>query len=317
MTLDDGQVRELCRARDAGTIAAAALSRDDRSLALVRGATSTELEQLAEAGDRARQELMEKAVGLVRFMIRQMGIQADRDDVFQDGMLAVARAVDAYDPDRGSFSTFMWPHIRGAMLHAIATDSGRLHLTAAQARDRARVLTQMGAEAAAGAAMTSGDLAAALDMSEARVEAALAYRPHAPLPDPGQGGVDVALPDRSVEDRVDVPLDRYIGMLPGRERTLVELLYGFTGSRHTCAEVAGLLRCSLRTVDRLRGQAVEHLLELLDHFEDGAGPQPVRGRQSAPTAADIPDRSHLTGRGRGSRLTRLPSTKESYGIGPL
>lgn len=85
---------------------------------------------------------MQNAVGLVHSMIRQLGIQGERADVFEEGMLAVAGAVDAFDAERGRFSSFMWPHIRGAVLHAIETDSGRLHLSAGQAPDRARVMTK-------------------------------------------------------------------------------------------------------------------------------------------------------------------------------
>jgi DNA-directed RNA polymerase specialized sigma subunit len=293
VTLDDAEVRQLCRIRDAGTIAAAAVGLDAHALMLVRDATLSELSQMVDAGQRARHNLMENAVGLVHSMIRQLGIQADRADVFQDGMLAVADAVDAFDPDKGRFSSFMWPHIRGAVLHAIATDSGRLDLTSGQARDRARVMTEVRHRYGDGASVTTRDLAAALTMSEARVDAALAYRPHVPLPDPSRGGADVAAPELDAGDSLGVPLERYVGMLPSRERALVELLYGFTGTRHTGAEIADLLRCSPSTVGRLRDQAVGHLHELLSHFDqaDAQRPSSREAARSAEGAAPSPPRS--------------------------
>lgn len=267
MILDEGQVHDLCRIRDAGLVASAALDDNDQARHLVHDANATELVQLVQAGVDARHALVENGVGLVRFIITQTGFAGDRADVFQEGMLAVVKAVDSYDPDRGAFATFMWPHIRGAVLKSMATDAGRLHLTAAQARDRVAVLRELNLRQTVGPSDASTDLATALNISQARVDRALAFRPHAPLPDPLHGGEDIA--DRApIEEPSTAPIERFVGMLPTRERNLMQLMYGFSGPPHTSAQISKAMGCSLRTVDRLRRDAQQHLRELLDHFGD-------------------------------------------------
>lgn len=279
MSLSPERVRELCRIRDAGLLAAAAQA-DPQARAVIGDATDREVALLTEAGAAARHELVSNAVGLVRSVIRQLNFYADPADAFQDAMLAVAAAVDTYDPDRGSFATYMWPHIRGAVLHAIATDSGRLHLTTSQARDRARVLTEQRQREGEGEAASAAELAAALGLSPARVERALSYQSPAPLPNPQLGSAEPAALDFG-DGQASVPVDQYVGMLPSRERTLLEMLYGFTGAPLTTTQIAAALNCSPSTVDRLRDKAHTHLQQLLEHFADDRATDPAGGGQSS------------------------------------
>jgi RNA polymerase sigma factor (sigma-70 family) len=274
MTLDTDQVRELCRARDAGIIADAALRGVAHAQALTTAANPRELGELVEAGVDARHRLVDNGVGLVKFVIAQTNYHGDWTDVFQEGMLAVVKAVDSYDPDRGAFSTFMWPYIKGAVLNAIATDSMRLHLTPRQARDRGSVLTEISRREAAGLPATRADLASALGLSEAGVTRAMAYRPHAPLADPLQGGMDFADRDPGISGDT-VPVDRYVAMLPPNERNLLELLYGLNGQApRTIPQIAAALGCSTSTAHRLQDQSHQHLHELLDHFGESPGHRP-------------------------------------------
>lgn len=299
MILDEAQVHDLCRIRDAGVVAGAALDDNDQARHLIDDANATELVKLVQAGVDARHALVENGVGLVRFIITQTGFAGDRADVFQEGMLAVVKAVDSYDPDRGAFATFMWPHIRGAVLKSMATDAGRLHLTPAQARDRVAVLRELNIRQTTGPSVAGTDLATTLNISQARVDRALAFRPHAPLPDPLHGGEDIA--DRSpVEEPPTAPIERFVGMLPTRERELMQLMYGFSGPPHTSAQIAETIGCSLRTVDRLRHEAQQHLRELLDHFGDA--PDTTQSRfytQSLhPRSGLTRSGPHITGFGR-------------------
>jgi DNA-directed RNA polymerase specialized sigma subunit len=295
--LDHDQVRDLCGIRDAGIVAAAAIRESKQARALVGDANALELAQLVEAGAAARHLLIENGVGLVRFIIGQMRFPADWADVFQEGMLAVVKAVDSFDPDRGSFSGFMWPHIRGAVLKAMSTDSGRLHLTAGQARDRVLVLSELSHRQAVRSSATSADLAAALNISQARVDRALAFRPHTPLPDPLQGGVDLADGGPRASDPAAVPIDRFVGMLPAKERDLMQMMYGFSGAPRTSSQIAEAMGCSTRTVDRLRNEAHQHLRELLDHFGDSRGPAQSRAKVDGSDSTCGLDRPTRTGRG--------------------
>jgi len=312
MTLDATQVRELCRIRDAGILADAALRGSDHAQALTAAANPRELGQLAEAGAWARHQLVHNGVGLVKFILAQTNYHADWADAFQEGMLAVVKAVDSYDPDRGAFSTFMWPHIRGAVLTAMATDSMRLHLSPGQARDRARVLTEISRREAVGLPTAGADLASALNISEARVTRAMAYRPHAPLADPLQGGRDFA--DRGPGISGDaVPVERYVAMLPPNERNLLELLYGLNGQApRTIPQIAATLGCSTSTAHRLQDQSHQHLHELLDHFGESTD-HPTVSRASIRSRPS--DQGRQTETFRAGRSAHVPGHSRS-GVGP-
>ena len=271
MTLDTDQVRDLCRARDAGIIADAALRGIDHAQALTAAANLRELGQLVQAGVDARHQLVNNGIGLVKFIIAKNNYHGDWTDIFQEGVLAVVKAVDRYDPDRGAYSTYMWPHINGAILAAMASDTMRLHLTPRQARDRASVLTEISRREAAGLSATRADLASALNLSDERVGRALAYRPHTPLGDPLRGGQDIADP-RPGNSGDAVPVARYVAMLPPNERSLLELLYGLNGQTpRTIPQIAVTLGCSTSTAHRLQDQSHQHLHELLEHFGESTG----------------------------------------------
>jgi RNA polymerase sigma factor (sigma-70 family) len=73
---------------------------------------------LAAAWQAERNAFVEAHVGLVEFVVRRRGSIAGiaREDLIQEGLLAVCRAVERYDPDRGArFSSYAVPVIRHAL----------------------------------------------------------------------------------------------------------------------------------------------------------------------------------------------------------
>ena len=197
----------------------------------------------------------------------------------------------------------MFSHVAPHPRRGPQVDAGRLHLTAAQARDRVSVLRELNLRQTRGPSATGTDLATTLNMSQARVDRALAFRPHAPLPDPLHGGEDIA--DRAPgEQSPTVPIERFVGMLPTRERDLMQLMYGFSGPPHTSAQIAEAMGCSLRTVDRFRHEAQQHLRELLDHFGDAPDTTQSRSNTQRLSAASGLARSgpHATGFGRSTSV---------------
>jgi RNA polymerase sigma factor (sigma-70 family) len=73
---------------------------------------------LAAAWQVERNAFVEAHVGLVEFVVRRRGSIAGiaREDLIQEGLLAVCRAVERYDPDRGArFSSYAVPVIRHAL----------------------------------------------------------------------------------------------------------------------------------------------------------------------------------------------------------
>ena len=101
-----------------------------------------------------------------------------------------------------------------------------------------------------------------------------------------------------------MPIERFVGMLPTRERNLMQLIYGFSGPPHTSAQIAATMGCSLRTVDRLRHEAQQHLRELLDHFGDAPDTTQSRSNTQRLSAASGLARSgpHATGFGRSTSV---------------
>lgn len=66
----------------------------------------------------ARQQMILGNMGLVRMVCDRCG-QGSDPDVFQEGLLGLMAAIDAYDPARGtSFASYALPWIRGAVLDA-------------------------------------------------------------------------------------------------------------------------------------------------------------------------------------------------------
>ena len=71
--------------------------------------------------EKARDELVLEHLPLVRYVLGRLPVTLpaglSQDDLASVGVLALMRAIDHFDPERGAaFTTFAVPHIRGAML---------------------------------------------------------------------------------------------------------------------------------------------------------------------------------------------------------
>jgi hypothetical protein len=65
----------------------------------------------------ARERMVTGNLGLVRIVCSRIK-KANTEDLFQEGVLALLKAIDHYEPQRGSFATYASPWIRGAVLDA-------------------------------------------------------------------------------------------------------------------------------------------------------------------------------------------------------
>ena len=78
---------------------------------------------LAAAGDRMAEETL---IGRYTRMVRMGG---DSEDLIQEGMLGLWKAVRDYTPDRGaSFRTFAQTCVKNSMISAIKTAAGKHHI---------------------------------------------------------------------------------------------------------------------------------------------------------------------------------------------
>jgi RNA polymerase sigma factor for flagellar operon FliA len=74
-----------------------------------------------EAGDvRARDRLVLSYAPMVKFLafrkVRELPAHCDLDDLVSCGLLALIAAVDRFDPTKGSFESYAWTRVSGAMI---------------------------------------------------------------------------------------------------------------------------------------------------------------------------------------------------------
>jgi len=120
--LTSEQETAAARAIEAGVLAAAALDEPPAGL----DATSDELHRLVRLGEAAADMLLWSHGPLVRGVVSQeyRGV-GSREDLFQDGWLAMTLALRRFDHRRGRFCTFALPAVRASVRRTVAVHQGR------------------------------------------------------------------------------------------------------------------------------------------------------------------------------------------------
>ena len=238
----------------------------------VQRAHEARLFDAARAGDaRAREELVESYLYLARRLARryQRGAVA-LDDLEQVASLALVRAIDAFDPARGTrFSSYAVPCILGAMKRYFRDHTWAVRVPAGVRELALRIQNlQDGMVASTGRHPTPAELAETEgveveDVLEARL-AQRAYRAHV-LSQPLGSEEDEELtlvdslggPDAELERVVDrAALDAMLGQLDQRARLAVELYYR---QELTQSEIAEHLGCSQMHISRVLRAALAQL----------------------------------------------------------
>lgn len=226
-----------------------------------------ELERRVEQGDAARAHMIQANLRLVVSVARRyLRSGAPLLDLVQDGTLGLMRAVDKFDPDRGTkFSTYASWWIRQAVARGVADSMRTVRLPVA-------VLTRLNScvgrrhelMATCGREPTNAELARACGLTEAEVTSLLgvSVEPVSLDGDAEQG--DLGIGD-NVADRHDDDLEEAAGaaveagwlraamwVLDPLEQQVLSLRYGFEGEpigASAVAESMGVTRERIRHVE--------------------------------------------------------------------
>ncbi|MGV8909257.1 MAG: sigma-70 family RNA polymerase sigma factor [Propionicimonas sp.] len=267
----------LARRIEAGVLAEHLLACGERPLT----ATAAELAELVEAGRRAWHDFLLANLRLVGKLAvhqaRRSGLPTD--DLFQEGFVAMAGALQRFDPDRGRFSTFATVRIRQRLAEVTASRLGALELPDSRAL---RLRRARGLETALvqehGRSVATAELAAALGRPVGWTQTLLGHQ--APMTidytaDENMfGSAQPADPDRAIYAR---QFRRVLRGIDADQARVVALRYGLvTGDPLDVTEIARRLGVSDSTVRRLEVRGLAALRGLADRF-DPVADNPLAG----------------------------------------
>jgi RNA polymerase primary sigma factor len=233
----------------------------------------------AENGDaRARGQLIEAFVPLIAGVARiYRGSRAvDRGELMQEGVVGLLRALDRYDPGRGTpFWAYASWWVRQAMQQLVAEMTRPVVLSDRALRQLTRVKdAQREHLQAHGREPSTAELAAATELTREQVENLIAVeRTPLALEEPLGGDDDMAatfadlLADPVAEEeyeRVDrrLELEELRGLeddLCERERTILHARCGIDGQQQTLRQIAGGMGLSAERVRQLEQRALDKL----------------------------------------------------------
>jgi RNA polymerase sigma factor (sigma-70 family) len=266
--LTAAEERVLARQIEAGVLAAQLLASGARPVP----ATTEELRRVVEDGTQAWQHFL---LANLRLVWKLAGREARCSglpvaELFQEGFLALAGALQRYDSERGKFSTFATIRVRQHLAEVGAARFGEVGLPPSRALQLKRA---RGLEAALGQergrAIRAAELAAELGGPTPGTRRLLAYRAPVSI-DPVTEGAAVAEAqpldlDASIYSS---QLRRLLRHLDPEQAQVIGLRFGLvTGEPVELTVIANRLGLSLSTVRRLEKRALAALRPLARGLE--------------------------------------------------
>ena len=204
---------------------------------------------------------------------RYKGCGVTMADLIHEGNIGLIEAAKRFDPERGvRFITYAVWWIRQAMVHAIASQGGAVHLSVKQAQKRLKVREMIRElEQATGEEPSVEKLAVAMDELPEEVVMLKAAREalslDAPLGDADSiNHVDLLTDgnENPAEDRlnrmaISNQLLTALATLPQREGEILRMRYGFAGKPMTLREIGEQMNLSRERIRQLEKQALRRL----------------------------------------------------------
>ncbi|MCE1173564.1 MAG: sigma-70 family RNA polymerase sigma factor [Propionibacteriales bacterium] len=267
--LSADQERRLARTIEAGILAEHLLATGDRPVV----ASMAELNALATEGRHAWEHFWLANVRLVWMLAGAEAARArlSAEELFQEGCVALAGAMQRFDPERGRFSTYALPRIRRHLHDVAATRFGELSLPTSRAVQLWRLRGQLSRlDQEYRREVGAKEVAAEAELPTAWVRSVLSHRRPVPLE---------TVDDRGLVDEAATPVDRrmvaaevreLLDRVPAAEADVLSLRYGLGGAEQlSLAAVAGRLRMSPSTARRLELRGLARLRQVV------AGPLPA------------------------------------------
>lgn len=236
----------------------------------------TMLARQARQGDApSRDAMILRNQRLVQAIAQQYaGRGLDLEDLVQEGMVGLIRAVDKFDPERGvAFSTYATWWIRQSIQRAI-DNTARLIRIPAHLGPTVAAIRRAASELSGGTAGLAdpGAIASAtgidLDACAALLRATAATASvHAPVRADGNTLLedflaDPASPDPEAEaarEEVRERVHRLMDLLPARERAVIRARFGFDGPPETLEQIAQRYRLSGERIRQIQAKALARL----------------------------------------------------------
>lgn len=268
--LSAAEERTLARAIEAGLLARHLLQTGERPVP----ATDAELAEVAAAGHRARHHFL---LANQRLVWKLAGREARRsglpvEELFQEGFVALADALQRFDPDRGRFSTYATVRVRQQLAEVASARFGELALPPSRAL---RLRRARGLEAALtherGGPVGAAELAAELGQPVVCTDRLLGYRAPVGLDPLADGAVLAETEPRDPDAAIwAAQVRRLFTRLDADQARVVALRYGFaTGEPVERAAIADRLGVSPSTVRRLEVRALKVLRPLAEALHPG------------------------------------------------
>ena len=226
----------------------------------------------------ARDRMVKANLRLAYFVAHKLkGNGLSFDDLIQEAMIGLMRAVDKFDYRKGyKFSTYAFQWIRQTATRAIA-ESSRTIRVAAHVHDDLVRLRRLGRELEQrlGREPSPEELARISGVPEAKIERySCVTREPVSLDQPAAGIEDSTLSsiiaDASTEDpdtqthhaRLAEAVEAILEALPEREAFIIRLRHGIGGSDvHTLQDIGGMLGITRERTRQLEARALNHLRE--------------------------------------------------------
>jgi RNA polymerase primary sigma factor len=236
-------------------------------------------QELIEAGERAKQRLIEANLRLVIHVARRYkGFETDLMDLIQEGNLGLIHAVEKYDYRKGyKFSTYAIWWIRQAITRAL-TEQAQMIRVPLYKMEKIKRLTKARQDLEQGLEKepTLEDLAEGMDVSvEQVIDLLMMVQAQDPLSldiKRRVGEDEVPLSDLLEDDQVNSPeriviaqtlevlIRELLNDLTPRERSVIRLRYGLDdGHEHTLNEVGRKLGLSHEAVRQIESRALKKL----------------------------------------------------------